>query len=338
MTDIEENTTTLAALLVDLENLYLAVADRYRNPADLTMATLQALREHLVEKKGLSPVVGRAYAPFDYSISRVLINDLALMGITPVHVLAHATKNSADLMLAIDAMEILFRRADIKAFVIVGGDRDYIPVVERIKQNAKGILIVSPKHAMSGDLTTIVGKTSFLDPLTLLPEGRAKLKSDHQQSVPPPQKTEDLQKDGAKTDETDRALSEPQISVEGEKDKTPVAASPIEEARPAPKTMAELGARVADRYELEDLRKCMGLILNFQAERKIREVWMGPFLRVMNDAFPLKNNAERKELLNRLDELGSIQIEERRRNDEGGTYAVIVVNWQHPLAIEMNPG
>ena len=338
MTEIEKKTTALAALLVDLENLYRSVADRYVNPADLTMAALQALRESLTENRGLSPVVGKAYAPFDYSTSRVLINDLALMGITPVHVLAHATKSSADLMLAIDAMEILFRRADIEVFVIVGGDRDYIPVVERIKQNAKGILIVSPKHAMSGDLATIIGKENFLDPLTLLPEGRARLKSEHSQSVPLPQKAADLPKGAARTDEAEGTVSEQRLSVESERTTTPITAQPVAQEQLAPKTMAELRARVADRYEFEDLQKCMGLILNFQAERKIREVWLGPFLRVINDAFPLKNNGERKALLNRLDELGAIAIEEHPRNDDGGTYAVIVVNWQNPLVIEMNPG
>ena len=340
MTEIEKKTTSLAALLVDLENLYHSVADRYINPADLTMAALQALRENLTEKRGLSPVVGRAYAPFDYSTSRVLINDLALMGITPVHVLAHATKSSADLMLAIDAMELLFRRADIEIFVIVGGDRDYIPVVERIKQNAKGILLVSPKYAMSGDLTTIVGKENFLDPLTLLPEGRAKQKAEHQQpqSVPSPLKTAELQKGATQTDAVEGAVSAQRISVEDRRTTTPTAALSAAAERLEPKTMDELIEQVADRYEFEDLRKCMGLILNFQAERKIREVWLGPFLRVINDAFPLKNNGERKALLNRLDELGAITIEEHPRNDDGGTYAVIVVNWQNPLVIEMNPG
>jgi hypothetical protein len=59
---------------------------------------------------------------------------------------------------------------------------------------------------------------------------------------------------------------------------------------------------------------------------------------MMNDSFPLKSNAQRKELLTRLEEVGAVRIEERPRSDEGGTYAVLLVQWGHPLVLEMNPG
>lgn len=159
---------TLGALLIDLENFYFALRDEYEDSEELTVRLLNELRDYLRDKLHISPVVGRAYAPFDYSSSRHFINDMALMGITPVHVLAKPEKSSADLMLAIDCMELLFRRSDIDVFVVVGGDRDYIPVAERIRQNAKRVLIVSPRQSMSGDLLTIIGTDSYIDPVEII--------------------------------------------------------------------------------------------------------------------------------------------------------------------------
>ena len=59
---------------------------------------------------------------------------------------------------------------------------------------------------------------------------------------------------------------------------------------------------------------------------------------MLNDAFPLKSNQERKALVNRLQELGAVDIQQRSRADEEGSYASLTVTWQHPLVLELNPG
>ncbi len=332
MIEYKAREPSLAALLVDLENLYLAMKDKYRNPADLTVTSLQALREHMENTLFITPVIGRAYAPMDYSSSRIFINDLALMGITPVHVLAYSSKNSADLMLAIDCMELLFRREDLGTFVIVGGDRDYIPVAERIRQNARRVFVVSPRHAMSGDLLTIIGEDNYLDPISLLPEDRV-LPAVRKDPAPVASGEEEDRDTGVEPGIAEKPSSARERPVEvASISKAPTTPS----GPPLPSTMAELKEMVVDSYELEDLKACTKLILEFRRDRNLREVWLGPFLRVMNEAFPLKSNAERKNLLNRIEDLGAIEIVERPRNDESGTYAVILVCWRHPLVVEMN--
>ena len=102
--------------------------------------------------------------------------------------------------------------------------------------------------------------------------------------------------------------------------------------------MADIEKTVADADKMEDLKTCTSLILECLRDHKVREVWLGPFLKTMNDIFPFKNNAERKDLLSRLCDLGAIEIESRQRSDDRTTYAVIVVNWKHPLIVHMNVG
>src|SRR5437870_6398844 len=51
-------------------------------------------------------------------------------------------KNGADINLALDALEMAFTRNHINAFVIVGGDSDFIALVEKLKQYDKQVLIV----------------------------------------------------------------------------------------------------------------------------------------------------------------------------------------------------
>ena len=229
------------------------------------------------------------------------------------------------------ATEILFRRNDIGAFVIVGGDRDYIPVVGRIRQDAKRVIVVSPRKAMSGDLLTIVGEPNYIDPIPLLPDGRLRpLVPDHKipDSIAP----------------SPQAPEVPAAAVPAEQATTSVPTETPPTA--APTKGLTLFSLPGLRYEPEpvpvateeDLKTLMGLILSFMSEKKVREVWLSPFFRALNDAFPMKSNAERKDLVHQLVEMGAVKIEDRPRIDDVGTYAVLIVNWAHPLVVELNPG
>ncbi|MCP4604843.1 MAG: NYN domain-containing protein [Proteobacteria bacterium] len=322
---------TLGALLVDLENLYLAVRDEYMDADDLTVSMLQNLRSYLTEERLVLPVVGRAYAPLDYSTSKMFINDLALMGITPVHVLAKPSKNSADLMLAIDCMELLFRREDITTFVIVGGDRDYIPIAERIRENAREVIVVSPRHAMSGDLLTVIGEESYFNPIELLPkEQRVPRIWDRSSIITGPNK-EETAGESTKVEDTDIRSRSTDVA-------SPPWRDPSSDKASIPVTMDDVRELAIDNHELDNMKRCANLLHEFRREHRVREIWLTPFLRVMNEAFPTKNNVDRKNLLNRLRDMGAITIIERPRDDEAGTFSVILTNWKHPLIVESNPG
>jgi uncharacterized LabA/DUF88 family protein len=58
-------------------------------------------------------------------------------------------KNGADINLALDALEMAFTRNHINAFVIVGGDSDFIALVEKLKQYDKKVLVVGGRSFTS---------------------------------------------------------------------------------------------------------------------------------------------------------------------------------------------
>jgi hypothetical protein len=85
------------------------------------------------------------------------------MGVETVYVLGTEHKNAADMKLCIDAMEVLYTRPEIETFVLFAGDRDYIPLIQHLKQQAKSVIAVGFEGAFSGDLMTNVGRKNFID-------------------------------------------------------------------------------------------------------------------------------------------------------------------------------
>src|SRR4026208_864467 len=61
-------------------------------------------------------------------------------------------KNGADINLALDALEMAFTRNHINAFVIVGGDSDFIALVEKLKQYDKKVMVVGGRNFTSAIL------------------------------------------------------------------------------------------------------------------------------------------------------------------------------------------
>lgn len=163
------------AVFIDFENIYLSIKKDIcvppytPRPVDIATALLSGLKKQLREK-GVSLVIGRSFSDWDYSDTREALHSLAMMGFEPQYLTAKPNKNSADLVLSLDAMEILLTRDDIEHFVIVGGDRDYIPIVRRIKERAKAVTVVGFRQNTSGDLKEIVGPDGFLDAALLLPQ------------------------------------------------------------------------------------------------------------------------------------------------------------------------
>ncbi len=65
-------------------------------------------------------------------------------------------------------------------------------------------------------------------------------------------------------------------------------------------------------------------------------MWVGPYLRKMNELFPLLADYERKLLLETLTRAGAIRIEKRQGNPYD--FTVIVVNYNHPQVRRLNKG
>ena len=90
-----------------------------------------------------------AYADFD-RIEETAQSDLYLVGCETHNVLGTDHKNAADMKLCIDALEILYTRKEIGTFVVVGGDRDYIPLIRHLKKHGRLVRVVGFRKSTSG--------------------------------------------------------------------------------------------------------------------------------------------------------------------------------------------
>ena len=123
------------AVFVDFDNIEIGVKNTLNLPFDIGVV-LEALKER-------GDVVSKiAYGDWtragDYSRSLTQhATKLVQRNLTP-----GGDKNGADINLALDALEMAFTHSHINAYVIVGGDSDFISLVEKLKQYDKQIFVV----------------------------------------------------------------------------------------------------------------------------------------------------------------------------------------------------
>ncbi len=96
--------------------------------------------------------VSRAYADWRLSAFNRYQTALYREGVDVIHVKGRRGKNSVDLRLAVDAMELLFERSDIQTFVVVTGDRDFLHLFAKLQSQGRTVVLVSPAGSASNDL------------------------------------------------------------------------------------------------------------------------------------------------------------------------------------------
>jgi len=264
-----------AALFVDYENVYYFIKNRLEDQGkatDVTNELIRILRAKLQSELGLPCILMNAYADFD-RIEDSPMAPLYLMGVEPHYVLGTDHKNAADMHLAIDALTIFYTRPDIVGFVLVAGDRDYIPLLQHLQQHAKRVLVVGFVQNASGDLIQIVGKENFLDAGKLLPEGTV--------------------------------LREP-VTVQVERPKAPES---FEEfiRTPVPVNSPFKSFR---KLESEQQRKALEIMLTHFGEKP--EVWFTPYLNRLRNEMPTLEEFERKAIISSLEMAGAVAVQKRR--------------------------
>jgi uncharacterized protein (TIGR00288 family) len=137
------------AVFIDFENLALGVNQQGKGRARTKQQTLDMSRvlERLVEKGKV--VAKRAYA--DWGRFDTYVAPLHNLGIelTEIPERGMTGKNSADIRLVVDAMELSYAKEHIDTFVIVSGDSDFTPLVLRLKENGKTVVGVGMKDSTS---------------------------------------------------------------------------------------------------------------------------------------------------------------------------------------------
>ena len=127
------------AVFIDYENLALGATPKgggKRIPA--TKPDISKVLERLLEKGKLT--AKRAYS--DWQRFPDAVGDLHALGIelTEIPTRAQTGKNSADIRLAVDAIELCHTKSFIDTFVIVSGDSDFTPLVSQLKENGKTVI------------------------------------------------------------------------------------------------------------------------------------------------------------------------------------------------------
>jgi uncharacterized protein (TIGR00288 family) len=133
------------AVFIDFDNIQIGVKDTLGKDFDVAIV-LEALKER-------GEVVTKvAYGDWARAneYSRLMTQHAVQMvqrSVTP-----RGDKNGADINLALDALEMAFTRDHINTFVIVGGDSDFIALVEKLKQYGKRVFVVGGRQFTSGIL------------------------------------------------------------------------------------------------------------------------------------------------------------------------------------------
>jgi uncharacterized LabA/DUF88 family protein len=130
------------ALFIDFENIAIGVRDAHYRKFDINLVV-----ERLLDKGKL--LVKRAYADWSrYSDYKRSFHEAAVE-LIEVPQKAVGGKNSADIRLVVDAMDMSFQKEHINCFVVASGDSDFSPLVSKLKENNKYVIGLGVKNSTS---------------------------------------------------------------------------------------------------------------------------------------------------------------------------------------------
>ncbi len=130
------------ALFIDFENIAIGVRDAHYRKFDVNLVL-----ERLLDKGKL--LVKKAYADWSrYSDYKRSFHEAAIE-LIEVPQKSIGGKNSADIRLVVDAMDMSFQKEHVNAFVIASGDSDFSPLVSKLKENNKYVIGLGVKNSTS---------------------------------------------------------------------------------------------------------------------------------------------------------------------------------------------
>jgi uncharacterized protein (TIGR00288 family) len=129
------------AVFIDFENLALGFKDR-RDRFDIVRVL-----ERLVEKGKI--VVKKAYADWSRFAPYTQPLHEAAIELIEIPKRSQTGKNSADIRLCVDAMDMAYSKDHIDTFVIVSGDSDFSPLVSKLKENGKHVIGLGTQDSTS---------------------------------------------------------------------------------------------------------------------------------------------------------------------------------------------
>ncbi len=146
------------AVFCDFENVALGVRD-----AKIDRFDIKPVLERLLLKGSI--VVKKAYCDWErYKGFKASMHEASFELIEIPHV-RQSGKNSADIRLVVDALDLCYTKSHVDTFVIVSGDSDFSPLVSKLRENAKKVIGVGVRHSTSDLLVANCDEFIFYDDL-----------------------------------------------------------------------------------------------------------------------------------------------------------------------------
>ncbi|MCG6871974.1 MAG: NYN domain-containing protein, partial [Gammaproteobacteria bacterium] len=155
---MNETTTRNMAVFCDFENVALGVRDAKYAAFDIGKVLARLLLKGNI-------VVRKAYCDWDrYKEFKSSMHEAAFELIEIPHI-RMSGKNSADIRMVVDALDLCYTKAHVDTFVIVSGDSDFTALVSKLRENNKVVIGVGVKKSTSDLLTANCDEFIFYDDL-----------------------------------------------------------------------------------------------------------------------------------------------------------------------------
>jgi uncharacterized protein (TIGR00288 family) len=187
---------TNMALFCDFENVALGVRD-----AKYAQFDINKILERLLLKGSI--VVKKAYCDWArYKEFKAPMHEASFELIEIPH-LRQSGKNSADIRMVVDALDLCYTKSHVDTFVIISGDSDFSPLVSKLRENNKRVIGVGVKAATSDLLAANCDEFIFYDDLVRALEAKSK-----RIAKKAPAKSDTKKTPGAKVDAADKSGDE----------------------------------------------------------------------------------------------------------------------------------
>ncbi|OLE33314.1 MAG: NYN domain-containing protein [Alphaproteobacteria bacterium 13_1_20CM_3_64_12] len=165
------------AVFCDFENVALGVRE-----AKYAQFDMEKVLERLLLKGSI--VVKKAYCDWErYKEFKATMHGASFELIEIPH-LRQSGKNSADIRMVVDALDLCYTKAHVDTFVIVSGDSDFSPLVSKLRENAKTVIGVGVKNSSSDLLIANCDEFIYYDDLVRADEQKRRAAKKRRESAP----------------------------------------------------------------------------------------------------------------------------------------------------------
>jgi len=164
------------AVFCDFENVALGVRE-----AKYAQFDMEKVLERLLAKGSI--VVKKAYCDWErYKEFKAAMHAASFELIEIPHV-RQSGKNSADIRMVVDALDLCYTKAHVDTFVIVSGDSDFSPLVSKLRENDKTVIGVGVKNSSSDLLISNCDEFIYYDDLVRADEQKRRAAKKRRESA-----------------------------------------------------------------------------------------------------------------------------------------------------------